>query len=173
MIYDDIYHCGLETCIFLTTNVNSTIQAAITFCFFRCVSNCIFLVKYDLGQKYQAPQVRPDWGSNSWPPDHDSTFHVTEMPALTTKPSVTSACFDVHFANSRWMLFNTMECLCMNKFLPYICPTQVNVYSGCIIPFHWCEVILADTIQGLANPSTLLTLTLTPTILPFEVACNG
>ena len=36
---------------------------------------------------YQAPQVRPDRGSNSWPPDHDSTFHVTEMPALTTRPS--------------------------------------------------------------------------------------
>ena len=24
------------------------------------------------------------------PPDHDSTFHVTEMPALTTRPSMTS-----------------------------------------------------------------------------------
>ena len=24
-----------------------------------------FWFKYDLGQKYQAPQVRPDWGSNS------------------------------------------------------------------------------------------------------------
>ena len=49
-----------------------------------------FWFKYDLGQKYQAPQVRPDWGSNSWPPDHDRTFHVTETPALTTRPSVTS-----------------------------------------------------------------------------------
>ena len=25
----------------------------------------------DLGQKYYAPQVRLDWGSNSRPPDHD------------------------------------------------------------------------------------------------------
>ena len=33
-------------------------------------------MKYDLGQKYYAPQVRPTRGSNSWPPDHDSTFHV-------------------------------------------------------------------------------------------------
>ena len=33
----------------------------------------------------------PDRGSNSRPPDHDSTFHVTETPALTTKPSVTSS----------------------------------------------------------------------------------
>ena len=51
-----------------------------------------FWFKYDLGQKYQAPQARPDRGSNSWPPDHDSTFHVTETPALynTTWPSVIS-----------------------------------------------------------------------------------
>ena len=50
----------------------------------------IFWFKYDLGQKYQAPQVRPNQGSNSWPSDHNSIFHVTEMPALTTWPSVTS-----------------------------------------------------------------------------------
>ena len=52
-----------------------------------------FWIKYDIGQKYYAPQVQPDWGSNTWPPDHDSTFHVTGMPALTTWPSVTSACY--------------------------------------------------------------------------------
>ena len=46
--------------------------------------------KYDLGQKYYAPQVRPDRGSNLLPPDHDSTLHVTETPSLTTWPSVTS-----------------------------------------------------------------------------------
>ena len=46
--------------------------------------------KYDLGHKYKAPQVRPNRGSNSWPLDHDSTFHVTETPVLTTWPSVTS-----------------------------------------------------------------------------------
>ena len=34
-----------------------------------------FWFKYDLGQKYYAPQVRPDRGLNSWPPDHDSTLH--------------------------------------------------------------------------------------------------
>ena len=49
-----------------------------------------FLFKYDLGQKYHVPQVRPNRGSNSLPPDRDSTVHVTEMPALTTRPSVTS-----------------------------------------------------------------------------------
>ena len=49
-----------------------------------------FWFKYDWGQKYYAPQVWPDRGSNLWPPDHDSTFHVTETPALTTRPSVSS-----------------------------------------------------------------------------------
>ena len=31
----------------------------------------------------------PNRGSNSCPPDDDSTFHVTEMPALTTRPLMT------------------------------------------------------------------------------------
>ena len=52
----------------------------------------LFRFKYDLGQKYYAPQVRLDQGLNLWHPDHDSTFHVTKTPALTTRPSVTS-CF--------------------------------------------------------------------------------
>ena len=47
-----------------------------------------FWFKYDSRQKYYAPQVWPNQGSNSWPPDHDSTFHVTETPAVTTQPSV-------------------------------------------------------------------------------------
>ena len=41
----------------------------------------IFWFKDNLEQKYYALQVRPDWGSNSWPADHDSTFHVTETPS--------------------------------------------------------------------------------------------
>ena len=48
-----------------------------------------FWFMYNLGQKFYPPQIRADWALNSWPPDHDSTFHVTEMPALTTWPSVT------------------------------------------------------------------------------------
>ena len=39
-----------------------------------------FWITYDLGQKYYTPQVRPDWGSNSWPLDHNSIFHATETP---------------------------------------------------------------------------------------------
>ena len=36
--------------------------------------------KYNLGQQYYAPQVQLERGLNSWPPDHDGTFHVTETP---------------------------------------------------------------------------------------------
>ena len=50
--------------------------------------NFYFWFKYDLGQKYYAPLVQPDRCSNSWPPDHDSTLHITKIPALTTWPSV-------------------------------------------------------------------------------------
>ena len=47
-------------------------------------------VRLTLRQNYCAPQVQPHRGLNSWPPDHDSTFHVTETPALTARPSVSS-----------------------------------------------------------------------------------
>ena len=43
------------------------------------------MVKYGLAQKYYALQVQPDLGSESWPPDHDSTFHITEMLVLATR----------------------------------------------------------------------------------------
>ena len=43
----------------------------------------VFWVKVWLRQKYYAPQVRPDYGSNPWPPDHDSRCHVPETSALT------------------------------------------------------------------------------------------
>ena len=56
----------------------------------RIYVNSYVWLKYDLGQKYYAPQIRPSRGSNSWPPDHDSTFCVTEMPALATRPFVTT-----------------------------------------------------------------------------------
>ena len=50
-----------------------------------------FWFKYNLGQKYHAPQVQPDRGSNSWPPDHDSTVHANETPAHTGKEVWTQA----------------------------------------------------------------------------------
>ena len=37
-------------------------------------NNKYFWIKYDLGQEYYISQVQPDGGSNSWPPDHDSSY---------------------------------------------------------------------------------------------------
>ena len=65
--------------------------------------------KYDLGQKYQATQIRPDLGSNSWPPDCDSTFHVIETPALTTRPSVT--CISEFDWAMAWVFFFALRCI--------------------------------------------------------------
>ena len=36
-------------------------------------------VRQDRSTKH--PEVRPNRGLFSWPPDHDSAFHVTETPA--------------------------------------------------------------------------------------------
>ena len=38
------------------------------------------------GSSAISTEVRPDIGSSSPPPDHDSTFHVIETPALPTGP---------------------------------------------------------------------------------------
>ena len=44
-------------------------------------------IKCDLDTAFQ---IWPDQDSHSWPPDHDNTFRVTEMPALSTWSLVTS-----------------------------------------------------------------------------------
>ena len=73
-----------------------------------------FWFKYDLGQKHYAPQGRPDRGSNPWPPDHDSTFHVTETPALTTRPSVTSS------EEKDWAWHWTRHCPLLREYVSII-----------------------------------------------------
>ena len=71
----------------------SMIRTFIQVVFITSVCFLLFIlirVRLIFRQKYQAPQVRPDLGSNSWPPDNDSTFHVTETSAVTTWPSLIS-----------------------------------------------------------------------------------
>ena len=65
-----------------------------------------------LRQKYYAPQVWLDLDLNSWPPDHESTFHVTKTPALTTWPSVTVCCHNnvMHFLPRSWRLLRHCKC---------------------------------------------------------------
>ena len=71
-----------------------------------------FWFKCDLGHKYHAPKVRPNWGSNSWPPDHNSTVHVTETPAVTTRPSVISL-----YDNFHWLKWQLYYILSKGRFL--------------------------------------------------------
>ena len=87
-----------------------------------------FWIKYDLlGQKSYASQIRPYWGPNSSPPDHDSTFHVTETPALTTRPSVTADKIILKVAVN-----NTIGTMESNT---YICLT-VQVTDGQVVRAH-------------------------------------
>ena len=88
-----------------------------------------FWFKYDLGQKYHASQVRPDRGSNSWPPDHDSTVHVTETPALTTRPSVTSLKRNVlpHYLRGlRWFQMHGLSDRLMHWQLIFLVQVQLR-----------------------------------------------
>ena len=46
-----------------------------------------FWFKYELNRSTTHSKFDPT-GVRTWPPDHDSTFYVTEMIALTTQPSM-------------------------------------------------------------------------------------
>ena len=46
-------------------NVRSQIEFGIEQRIMRTNNHQYYWFKYDLGQKYCAPQVRPDWGSNA------------------------------------------------------------------------------------------------------------
>ena len=52
---------------------------------------CVAQVR--LGTEVLCTSSLTDWGSNSRPPDDDSTLHVTETPSLATRPSVTLQVF--------------------------------------------------------------------------------
>ena len=124
-------------------------------------STKICFVQVHLGQKYYAPQVQPKRALNSWPPDHESTFHVTEMPALTTWPSVTSwhaerlwICFMLgielvaahgntllltrtpqHFdVAPGWLLESDSWCMQCLKFVKKSCPPPGQVTSESYLP---------------------------------------
>ena len=45
------------------------------------------LAQGQLTQKYYVSQVQPNRASNLWPPDHDSTFHVSETLLPNNSPS--------------------------------------------------------------------------------------
>ena len=77
-------------------------------------SNTLYVwFKYNLGQKYYVPQVQPELGLNS--------FHVTETPALTTWPSVTTL-GQKHFAPQVLFIQKGLD-VAQNSTMP--CPTYV------------------------------------------------
>ena len=86
-------------------------------------------------------------GSYSQPSDHDSAFHVTETPAVTTVPSVTVfTCMNVHSfdkwmryfeSNQLWTLHNFMHrklasCTCLYQ-IPSL-PSTTYLY---LISWNW------------------------------------
>ena len=106
-----------------------------------------FWFKYDIGQKYYAPHVWPEWGSNSSPPDHDSTYHVTETPAPTTWPSVTNhgtnICFSSVFQNL-WIRQGAVGFICGVARHLNIADVHCNLLP-LVKPFLTREVIQLDT----------------------------
>ena len=78
---------------------------------------------------YYAPQVQTDRCLNSRPPDHDSTFHVTETPALTTWPSVTSDTWKTVFRNAMIVGLRVTGVLIMEDSVPEYCDCKFRVAS--------------------------------------------
>ena len=48
-------------------------------CFESPSALAILVDQVQLRQKYCTPKVRPNWGSNSWLSEYDSTCHVTDI----------------------------------------------------------------------------------------------
>ena len=104
-------------------------------------SPTIFWVQAWLRQKHYALQVWLDHGSNSWHPDHDSTFVVTETPALTTQTSLVSWVAPLLYYLTHWTL------TCCLTILPLVGPIlalrQYYLYHGTytcpttILPVSW------------------------------------
>ena len=65
-------------------------------CQFKCETDKWFLVQVRLRTEVLRTPSH-DRGSISWPPDHDSTFHVTKTPALIAQPWVT-----IHTVNAKY-----------------------------------------------------------------------
>ena len=105
----------------------------------------LFLVQVRLRTEVPSTQSSTIPGLNSWPPDHDSTVHVAEMPALTTRPWVTSysschwdACSNHQAISDFFLTHQNISCLfadchptkhfsfCVNQW------TFFQIYSGCL-----------------------------------------
>ena len=97
-----------------------------------------------------APQVHPGRGLNSWPPDHDSTFHATETPAITTRPSVTSTQTILGYGHSSDVIKSLA--ICTNAIYRYVnFPLSQKVYLVItfeIKPIGWWFWCLGRCTEG-------------------------
>ena len=92
------YYCSIQkTCVWQKCDIGISLSS-ISFMYIsfswsnRAKENLsLFLVQVQLRTEVPRTQSSTQPGLNSWPSDHDSTVHVTETPALTTRPSVTSS----------------------------------------------------------------------------------
>ena len=62
----------------VAANLHNVTSVLVNRTLIKKVCHIVLWVKDNLGQKYFAPQVLPDWGSNSCPPDHD--VHIMSLP---------------------------------------------------------------------------------------------
>ena len=78
----------------------------------------MFLFKYDL-EVLRTPSS--NWqGFGTWPPDHDSVFHVPWTPILTTEPSQTvHLCYSMLFQCVGFFLLHLCLCCSLKLFLRY------------------------------------------------------
>ena len=120
-----------------------------------CAFSLYFWFKYDLGQKYYALQVQSDQGLNSWPPDHESTLHVAEMPALTAQPSVTFNAIQEDTSNVY------KHCRQANYSIWIDLSWQNSIIHLCILPMYLTIPHMVST--GNLNPDFLI---LSPTPYP-------
>ena len=132
-----------------------------------------FWIKYQLDRSTMHPwhhKFDPDWGSNSWPPDHDRTFHVTEMPSLTTWSLVTyksqheqcdnvwcwclSVCLFVCY-HSHWVpLRKTTEYLLWLFQRLFIRNYLLEIWDLGVIKF-WDQFDQIRPVKGILNPGNM------------------
>ena len=89
--------------------------------------------------KYYAPQVRPHWILNSWPPDHDSAFHVNETPALTTRPqslAYLTICVILRDISITFMFYFQSTCSSMNECLCFISRVHAALWMNVYVYFQ-------------------------------------
>ena len=136
-----IKHMVWSLGVFTNTMISNRLTTLQWHFVYKMIHNLGSSITLDRSTTY--PKFDPTGVSNSWPPDHDSTVHVTEMPALTTRLSVT--CFLVqlrtevpHTPSSTWPGFRThnlqiMTVMSLRRLLYLTTRPWVTSYIYCFV----------------------------------------